>query len=80
MHRILRIVKTMRKTREAIDNIRHIDDVMQDLEQKYEMEDFSKDTHCRLMDKCEGEAYDTIKGLQGKPGSDVYITIYRWFT
>ena len=32
------------------------------------------------MDKCEGEAYDNIKGLQLKSGAEVYITIYIWFT
>ena len=58
----------------------NIEDVMNDLEHKYEMDDFNKDIHGILMDKCEGEAYDKIKGLQNKPGSEVYIIIYRWFT
>ena len=32
------------------------------------------------MDKCEGEAYDKIKGLQNKKGAEIYMIIYRWFT
>ena len=56
------------------------DDVITQLDRKYEMEDFNKEIHCILMDKCEGEAYDKIKGLQHKSGAEVYITIYRWFT
>ena len=32
------------------------------------------------MDKCEGDAYDKIKGLQNKSGAEVCMISYRWFT
>ena len=71
------IIKDIEK---AMDVGEKVDDVIHGLETKYDLTDFDKDIHCIMMDKCEGEAYDKIKGLQHKQGAEVYITIYRWFT
>ena len=45
------------------------EDTLDDLDTRYLMEQFNKDIICILMDKCEGEAYDKIKGLQNKSGA-----------
>ena len=57
-----------------------VEDVMTELEHKYEKYELNKDLHRIMMDNVEGEAYDKTKGLQLTPGAEVYITIYRWFT
>ena len=57
-----------------------IQDALDDLDQQYHLDDFNKDVLCILMDKCDGEAYDKIKGMQSKKGAEVYMIIYRWFT
>ena len=44
---------------------------MDDLDQQHHLGDYNKDVLCILTDKCEGEAYDKIKGLQEKPGTEV---------
>ena len=72
-----KIIKGIEKAMDVGDNI---DDALDELDQNHLLEDFDKDLICILMDKCEGEAYDKIKGLQNSRGSEVYMVIYRWFT
>ena len=39
-----------------------MDDVLSELDNKYDMEYFNPYIHCIMMDKCEGQSYDTNKG------------------
>ena len=71
------IIKAIEK---SMDIGEQINDALDDLDPQYLLEDFNKDLLCILMDKCEGETYDKLKGMQSKPGAEVYMIIYRWFT
>ena len=60
------IIKSIEKAMDIGDKI---DDALDDLDTHYLVDAFNKDMLCILMDKCEGEAYDKIKGMQHKKGS-----------
>ena len=71
------IIKTIEKAMDIGDKM---DDALDDLDQQSLLDKFNKDTICILMDKCEGEADDKIKGLQNSRGPEVDMIIYQWFT
>ena len=72
--------ETIKVIEKSMDIGYKINDAMDDLDQQFHVYEFNKDMLCILTDKCEGEAYDKIKGLQNKKGAEVYMIIYRWFT
>ena len=57
-----------------------IDEVLLDPDQRDDMHEFNEYIHCLLMDRCGGESYEQIKGLQTNTGAGVYMIVYRWFT
>ena len=65
----LRVFGLQKSIEKAMDIGDKADDVMDGLDANYAMDEFDKDIHCIMMDKCEGEAYDKIKGLQHKGGA-----------
>ena len=71
------IIKAIEK---SMDSGQKIDEALDDLDQQFHLYEFNMDLLCILTDKCEGEAYDKIKGLQNNKGAEVYMIIYRWFT
>ena len=71
------IIRTLEKSMDVGDKI---PEALDDLDQQYHLDDFNKDMTCILMDKCDGEAYDKIKGLQNLKGAEIYMVIYRWLT
>ena len=60
------IIKT---TEKSMDIGEKIDEALDDLDQQFHLYDFNKDLLCILTDKCDGEAYDKIKGLKHKKGA-----------
>ena len=60
------IIRTIER---SMDIGETIDEALDDLDQQFHLDDFNKDLLCILTDKCDGEAYDKIKGLQNKKGA-----------
>ena len=71
------IIRAIEKSMDVGDKIQ---ESLDELDSTYLLDDFNKDLTCILMDKCEGEAYDKIKGLQNLKGAEIYMIIYRWLT
>ena len=59
------VIKTIERSMDVGDKI---SDALDDLDSTYLLDEVNKDLTCILMDKCEGEAYDKIKGLQNMKG------------